>query len=159
MPRNAKLCLWHNRCAFNLDYVKKSMDWKAKKETSEWLCQLLMFNVTVFTFSFEHFHAKCIHGFIKLGEYCEVLCWSKLMFEKHNTCVVLTLTLIAAGRPPLLIQGCSSTSSRRWSEEKCGWLFCICLSLSLSSRKTFWMSLRVKEHTQDSLEARLKHTA
>ena len=42
------------------------MDWKAKKETLEWLRQLLMFNVTVFTFSFEHFHAKCIQGFIKL---------------------------------------------------------------------------------------------
>lgn len=55
---------------------------------------------------------------------------------------VLTLTLMAAGRPPLLIHGCSSTSSRRWSEEKCGWLLCICLSFSLSSLKTFWMSLQ-----------------
>lgn len=32
--------------------------------------------------------------------------------------VALTFTLISAGRPPLLIQGCSSMSSRRWSEEK-----------------------------------------
>lgn len=54
---------------------------------------------------------------LPLGNNWIYLCCCKLMFKTH-VFVVLTFTLIAAGRPPLLIQGCSSTSSRRWSEEK-----------------------------------------
>lgn len=72
------------------------------------------------------------------------------IYEMHCDCmcVFLTFTLMAAGSPPLLIQGCSSTSSRRCSEVKWGWLFCICLSLSLSSRRTFWMSLFVRKNAK-----------
>ncbi len=56
-----------------------------------------------------------------------------------------TLTSMALGRPPFLIQGWTSISSFFCSSEKRGWLFCSRFSFSLSSLSTFWMSLQAQQ--------------
>lgn len=64
--------------------------------------QVTLFSM-VYVFKLFAMGVLCVCVFFKL---CLKLCLSP------------TLTLMAAGRPPLLIQGCSSTSSRRWSDVK-----------------------------------------
>lgn len=71
--------------------------------------------------------------------------WLKLNWTKY---AAPTLTSMALGRPPFLIQGWTSISSFFCSSEKRGWPFCSSLSFSLSCRSTVWMSLQEQANAQ-----------